>query len=193
MQRTAALLTIAAAAVGVGLFTLRPSGATAQRPVAAADRPYVLHLTMQTGAMIHRPGWPRFLANGHSSARIVLPANRLVEVVLTSADTGSAAPPAVYDRVQGLAGGKELVNGKPIAAVTASAVAHTFTIAGLGVNVVVPVAPAHGPAVVVARFRTGKAGVYSWQCMAPCGTGPSGWGGPMVTPGFMMGQVVVQG
>ena len=37
------------------------------------------------------------------------------------------------------------------------------------------------------------AGTYRWQCFVPCGLGyVDGNGGPMATPGYMMGQMEVQ-
>jgi hypothetical protein len=47
--------------------------------------------------------------------------------------------------------------------------------------------------VITFSFRTGKPGVYRWQCFAPCGLGTlDGNGGPMQTLGYMAGQLVVQ-
>jgi hypothetical protein len=95
-------------------------------------------------------------------------------------------------------------------------VQHTFAIPGLGVNV--PVASpttlaennalcgtspcvdntsdqAKAPhAVVQFSFVTPKAGgTFRWQCFVPCGLGyVDGNGGPMGTPGYMMGQMEVQ-
>ncbi len=71
-------------------------------------------------------------------------------------------------------------------------VAHTFTIIGLDLNAPVPVVP-RGKKFITETFQfvTGNPGIYGWQCYAPCGTGSSGWDGPMVTPGWMMGNVVV--
>ena len=96
-------------------------------------------------------------------------------------------------------------------------VQHTFAIPGLGINV--PVAsPTDGGreqrpvrhralrgerrrprrsaphTVVTFSFTTPKtAGTYRWQCFVPCGGGyVDGNGGPMATPGYMMGQMEVQ-
>jgi hypothetical protein len=95
-------------------------------------------------------------------------------------------------------------------------VQHTFAIPGLGINV--PVASpttldennalcgtspcvadtddqAKAPhAVVTFSFMTPKTpGTYRWQCFVPCGLGyVDGNGGPMATPGYMMGQMEVQ-
>ena len=95
-------------------------------------------------------------------------------------------------------------------------VQHTFAIPGLGLNV--PVASvttfnensnlcgtspcvaatsdqALAPHTVVRfSFMTPKAGgTFRWQCFVPCGLGyVDGNGGPMGTPGYMMGQMEVQ-
>jgi hypothetical protein len=92
-------------------------------------------------------------------------------------------------------------------------VQHTFAIPSLGINV--PVASpntvdennnlcATGPCVadqantphtvVKFTFKTPSTpGAYHWQCFVPCGGGyVDGNGGPMATPGYMMGQMEVQ-
>jgi hypothetical protein len=95
------------------------------------------------------------------------------------------------------------------------AVQHTFAIPGLGLNV--PIASvttlnenknlcgtspctaasdASSPHTVVTfSFMTPKAGgTFRWQCFIPCGLAyVDGNGGPMATPGYMMGQMEVQG
>ena len=93
-------------------------------------------------------------------------------------------------------------------------VQHTFAIPGLGLNVPVasvttlnennnlcgtsPCTPANqdqnSPHTVVKfSFTTPKdGGVFRWQCFVPCGLGyVDGNGGPMGTPGYMMGQMEV--
>jgi hypothetical protein len=95
-------------------------------------------------------------------------------------------------------------------------VQHTFAIPSLGINV--PVASpntvaennalcgtspcvgtddASGGAphtVVTFSFKTPSTpGTYRWQCFVPCGGGyVDGNGGPMATPGYMMGQMEVE-
>jgi hypothetical protein len=94
-------------------------------------------------------------------------------------------------------------------------VQHTFAIPGLGLNVPIasvttlkenqslcgtsPCTAANGDAntphtVVTFSFRTPKTGgIFRWQCFIPCGLGyVDGNGGPMGTPGYMMGQMEVQ-
>jgi len=94
-------------------------------------------------------------------------------------------------------------------------VQHSFAIPGLGVNVPIasvttlnennnlcgtsPCTAANGTSdaphtVVKFSFRTPDGtGTYQWQCLIPCGLGfVDGNGGPMGTPGYMMGQLEVQ-
>jgi hypothetical protein len=95
-------------------------------------------------------------------------------------------------------------------------VQHTFAIPGLGLNVPVasPTTVAENNAlcttspcvannssealaphsVVTFSFMTPKTGgTFRWQCFIPCGGGYlDGNGGPMATPGYMMGQMEVQ-
>ena len=95
-------------------------------------------------------------------------------------------------------------------------VQHTFAIPGLGINVPVaspttvkennalcgtsPCAAANSDealaphSVVTFSFMTPKTGgTYRWQCFVPCGGGfLDGNGGPMGTPGYMMGEMEVQ-
>src|SRR5450759_1949376 len=75
--------------------------------------------------------------------------------------------------------------------------AHTFAIPDLGVFVplegVNAAAPAGSMNVITFSFKTGKAGLYHWQCFVPCGSGTIyGNGGPMQTLGYMAGLLVVQ-
>lgn len=93
-------------------------------------------------------------------------------------------------------------------------VQHTFAIPGLGINV--PIAspttlkennalcgnsPCTDPSdasaphtVVKFSFKTpDHGGIFRWQCFVPCGLGyVDGNGGPMATPGYMMGQMEVK-
>jgi hypothetical protein len=95
-------------------------------------------------------------------------------------------------------------------------VQHTFAIPGLGLNVPIasitdyndnannlcgtspctgdPTDAAAPHTVVTFSFRTPKTGgIFRWQCFVPCGLGyVDGNGGPMGTPGYMMGQMEVQ-
>ncbi len=185
---------VMAAATAVLLIGSTATFATAEPAANPATSTVRLSLVIETGAMTHRPGWPKYLANGGSSAQIDLPSHALVNVTLRSYDTGTAPPAASYSTVQGTLDGDMRVDGQTVTALAAGQIAHTFTIPALGVNVPVPAVTGDTPYVTLTfTFRTGAAGTYTWQCYAPCGTGPTGWGGPMITPGFMTGSVVVGG
>ncbi len=94
-------------------------------------------------------------------------------------------------------------------------VQHTFAIPGLGINVPVasvttykensalcgtsPCTAANADAnsphtVITFSFKTpATGGTFHWQCFVPCGLGYlDGNGGPMGTPGYMVGQMEVQ-
>ncbi|MEM0271703.1 MAG: hypothetical protein QW514_04060 [Thermoprotei archaeon] len=135
-----------------------------------------------------------------SAANIELPAHTLI--VLTIIDYDSASPlPAQFAQVTGTVGNVVyLINntnagsGNPnLSAAVAvtnfnpnTDVAHTFTIPQLGVNI--PSAPG---SVEVAEFYINQTGTFTWHCMDPCGTGPTGWEGAMSTPGWMEGNITV--
>jgi hypothetical protein len=94
-------------------------------------------------------------------------------------------------------------------------VQHTFAIPNLGINVPIasvttfkensnlcgnspctedPTDKNSPHTVVTFSFKTpSQGGSYRWQCFVPCGLGyVDGNGGPMGTPGYMMGQMEVQ-
>jgi hypothetical protein len=75
--------------------------------------------------------------------------------------------------------------------------AHTFAIPDLGVFVpllgVPDAAPAGSANVITFAFKTGKAGIYRFQCFVPCGAGSIyGNGNAMQTVGYMGGFLIVQ-
>lgn len=137
------------------------------------------------GTITGKDGWPRY-----SPSSITVPAGRKVTLVITNYD--DAATPLTgglpYNHVMG---GRETVNGKPVRYVGNKTIAHTFTVAGLGLNVAVPKAPAGGAVTITFTFIAHKAGTYTWQCYTPCGAGKNGTGGPMMTNGFMQGRFSV--
>jgi len=66
-------------------------------------------------------------------------------------------------------------------------VAHTLTFADMGLSI--PIPPV---STVRFTFKTGAAGTHTWQCMANCGSGTSGWEGAMAETGYMQGKMTVQ-
>lgn len=110
---------------------------------------------------------------------------------------GPAPVPAGYQTVRGTTDGRVTViarvaghlAGAPATSVRAldpSRVAHTFTVADLGLNV--PMPPS---STVRFSFRVGAAGTHTWRCVAACGTGDAGMQGPMAAGGWMQGTMTV--
>jgi len=152
------------------------------------------------GGNAAHPDWPFFSEDGKNPmpATVTLPANATVTLTIKTYDDGGGTVPAAYAKVTGTVGNTETVNGTSESAFKASGqIAHTFTVTGLGLNIPLVAATDQGstvvPSVTVVTFKTpAKAGTYSWQCYQPCGTGSAGWGGPMATPGWMMGTLKIQ-
>jgi hypothetical protein len=127
-----------------------------------------------------------------------LPAHSDVVITITNFDDATALPAGSeqYANAEGLSGPMSIQAMDPAnpnalgTATTATrldpstGVSHTFTVAKLGISI--PVAPRSRTTVTL---HTGAAGSYQWQCMDPCGTGPTGWDGAMSTKGYMTGQV----
>jgi hypothetical protein len=154
------------------------------------------HVQLNLNIVINQAGmqkdWP-----GYRPSALVVPAHSLVTVTIRNYDLGDTALPAgsPFARVQGVVGGFAYADGRAYAALAPEKVAHTFTIQQLGLNVPVPgdTATSKPYAEVSFTFRTGAAGLYYFRCFDPCGTGTIGWQGPMVTKGYMLGTLTVQG
>ena len=109
-------------------------------------------------------------------------------------DLGDDSLPAnsPYLQVQGVTGAA--MDGKAFTSLDADHVAHTFTIPQLHLSVPIsgdPVGDANYVTVSFSFKTPAKAGSYTFQCYVPCGTGDSGWNGPMATMGFMRGTITV--
>lgn len=153
---------------------------------ATAQPPQTVSVELQTGKMDGRAGWPRLVP-----ADISVKAGRPVRLVIKSYDDGAAplvSALASYDKVQG---GTETVGGTAVTSVPNAQVSHTFTVPQLGLNAVVPAAPANGSVTVVFTFTPKTSGTYTWKCFAPCGSGPDGMGGAMATMGWMEGTLKI--
>jgi hypothetical protein len=90
-----------------------------------------------------------------------------------------------------VSGGTMTVDGVAGTDVSNANIAHTFTIAALGINVPLTKAPEGGVSTTVFTFTVDKAGSYTWSCMTPCGGGADGMTGSMATKGWMKGNVIV--
>ncbi len=163
---------------------LAQTTAVARRTSHKPGAPYIVKTQILTGAMDHRNG------PAYSPAFFRLPAHATIRMTVRSFDDGAAPTPG-YTAIRGTIGNAILVNGRTVHQVAASDIAHTFTVAALGLSVPIPAAPRGRAVTVTFTFHTGAAGTYTWQCYAQCGNGPSGWGFPMTTKGMMTGTVTV--
>jgi heme/copper-type cytochrome/quinol oxidase subunit 2 len=170
-------------------------GSQTTTPVAhAAAR--TQHVQVNLNIIINQPGmqqdWPAYAPN-----KLVVPANSLVTVTIRDYDLGDTPLPhgSPFTTVLGTVNGMAMVDGQPYASLAPEKVAHTFTIPQLHINVPLPGDAPKGARydTVTFTFHTGKAGSYTFQCLDPCGTGSNGFEGPMVTRGYMIGTLSVQG
>jgi len=159
---------------------------------------YHLHLTIATG-LGPTGDWPAFVPS-----KLTLPQNATVVVTIADLDNATALP-ASLAKVSGTVGNTVQVSrinpsnpNKIGSSITTSRldptteVGHTFTIPQLGINV-----PVAADAIETFTIHTGASdscganGECMWRCDDPCGSGSSGWGGPMAAAGFMSGAVTL--
>ena len=190
---------------GAGMYmTVAASHASAGNATSSSNS-YNITLVITTGNYLtsvnHNQPAYFVLENGQlkSSAYIYLPSNKLIHLTIIDHDTGPGNVPSQYSKVTGTTNGTEFImnnsavnmtsssEGQWVSTVPSSNLAHTFTIPQMNLNLLIP-----SKSITEATFHTGNSGVFTWQCQVDCGTGTSGWGGAMATPGWMMGQVIVQ-
>ena len=153
------------------------------------------HVYLNLNIVINQPGmqkdWP-----GYSNTNLVVPANSLVTVTIHNYDLGDTPLPngSPFGKVQGTIGDVAQAEGVTYTALPLDKIAHTFSVPQLGLNVPIPGDAPRGAAYssVTFTFHTGKAGTYTFRCFDPCGTGATGWMGPMLTKGYMVGTLTVQ-
>ncbi len=156
------------------------------------------------------------LNNGslQSTANIQLPADQKIQLTIVNYDDGPAYPLGEPSKTTGAGlaslynvtgtvgnvekiindtnvnstynGGINLTGGQTVSNLDNYGVSHTFTVGQLGLNI--PLPPS---STVVTTLYFTQQGTYQWQCEAPCGSGPTGWGGAMSTAGWMMGTLNV--
>jgi hypothetical protein len=163
-------------------------------PSAAAAPNTTTHLTFDILPV--KPGgpatdFPAYIATSPTT----LPANTVVTVTIRNFDLGddSLSADSPFLHVQGVTGSATM-DGNVFTSLDANHIAHTFTIPQLHVSVPIsgdPVGDANYVNVTFSFKTPAKAGVYAFQCFVPCGTGDSGWQGPMATKGFMQGTISV--
>ncbi|HTI15972.1 MAG TPA: hypothetical protein VL461_15625 [Dictyobacter sp.] len=143
-----------------------------------------------------------------------VPANSVITIVINNYDSATPIINDYFRQVYGTIGGDELVNNKPVRAVNAEDISHTFTLQStpdsphpLFVSVPLVGVPDDAPTpvniagqsypqpnTISFQFRTGPPGTYVWHCYDPCGNDrepPYGFSGPMSTTGYMAGTLTV--
>ena len=184
-------LSVALFTVGIFLIGFTGCGNQQAAHVASAAVP-AKHVQVKLDIVLNQPGmnkdWPAYSPNN-----LVVPANSLVTITLHDYDLGDTAMPkgTPYAVVQGTIDSQAYLNGKPYASLPEEKIAHTFTVPQLHLNVPLP-GDGKETDTISFTFQTGKAGTYSFQCLDPCGTGQSGFEGPMASKGYMMGTLTVQ-
>ena len=187
-------------------------------PYASGGQVNVVLQTDPQNTVTNKPDWVSYFIQDPRTKQWVhttyfaVPAATKVNITIEGYDGCTPLRNPVWGKVTGTIGGVEYVNGQPVSELNSWSgcnVQHTFTMAGLGINV--PIASpttlkennnlcgtspcTSGPRQVVTfSFMTpAKGGTFRWQCIVPCGGGYlDGNGGPMATPGYMSGQMEVQ-
>ncbi len=183
MTKAAALALVIAPVLGAGVV----SSATA----SAATPSHVTEVMkiLTTGKLAGSGEQPKITNSAWTVHK-----GQTVTVKIISYDDGAAPLMGKYMKytsVMGTLNGKEVAGGKTVSKVSDINISHTFTIAGLGFNMPIPVAPTGKSIVVTASFIAKKTGTFTWNCFAPCGTGTVGMNGAMKTTGWMTGKVKV--
>ena len=211
------LIAAAGIAIGYGFGTsvqISGQGTTVTKTVSSSNssEPYILTLVITTGNFYNSTfgDQPAYYVLGpkglQSSAQIVVPANRQIELVIVNYDDGSAnLSSSQYENVNGTvndqmtvvnntmvnstmaSSGIQVRGAETVGSLPASVISHTFTVPSLGINV-----PVGTSSTEVVYFTIESPGTYDWFCMTACGGGADGLSGAMSTPGWMTGSLVAQ-
>ncbi len=181
-----------AAALVLAVAPVVAAGVVSGSAVSAATPSHVTEVMkiLTTGKLAGSGEQPRITNSSWTVHK-----GQTVTVKIISFDDGSAplmGQYMKYDKVMGTVNGKEVAGGKTINNVSDINISHTFTVAKLGFNMPIPVAPTGKSIVVTASFKATKTGTFTWNCYAPCGTGTTGMAGAMKTMGWMTGQIKVR-
>ena len=187
-----AFVSVALLTLGVLLVVLTGCGSQQAAKTASAAQPE-RHVQAKLNIIVNQPGyqqdWPAYSPNN-----LAVPANSLVTITLHDYDLGLDSPlpkGTPFATVQGTVGGVAYRNGQAYSSLAPAKIAHTFTIPQLHINVPLP-GDGKESDTISFTFHTGKAGTYLFQCFDPCGTGSSGFEGPMAAKGYMVGTLTVQ-
>ena len=195
----------------IGLYLTSQPGAAAAAPSPAGAHLYLGTVPASEGTDPH-PSWVSYYAvdatsgNWRHDTTFIVPANTVVTVTVYNYDGQSGLRNPFISQSEGTISGGFTLNGKPTRAIDPDAASHIFAIPQLGVFVPIlgvaddaknqcanaPCGLATAHSTTTFSFRTGKPGLYRWQCFVPCAAGYiAGWGGPMQTVGYMDGFVKV--
>jgi hypothetical protein len=191
LKMFAVALVVGGVAVSASACGGSKAGAAAPAPVAKAK---TVNISMigkidadkgPVGTFTSKEHWPAMAPSDLTFGK-----GDTVVLTIKEYDDAPTALPAgsPYGKV---AGGTMTVNGVAGTDVSNANIAHTFTIAALGINVPLTKAPEGGVSTTVFTFTVRKSGTYAWSCMTPCGGGADGMTGSMATKGWMKGNVIV--
>jgi hypothetical protein len=195
--------------IGLYLTNQPQSIAAAKTPVGAS-----LYLATVPAAELSdpHPTWVSYYSVSPTSTdwkhatTYVVPANSLVHVTIFQYDSQTGLRNPFISQATGTVGGTFVSNGKVVRSIGPDTASHVFAIPQLGVSVPLEgvSATAKNPCAnapcslsmahytVSFTFRTGKPGLYRWQCFVPCAAGfIQGFGGPMQEVGYMGGFLKV--
>ena len=183
---------------------------TATTTNTSGTSPYVVDLVITTNNLFNASAGdqPAYYVLGpsglESAASISVPAHRLIKLVIFCYDDGNASLVVPTDNVvSGTTNGTVFVasndnvnssqgpsgivptGGQTLSTVPATAVAHTFTVPSLNLNIPVPLS-----STVVAYFTLSTPGTFIWFCETECGCGATGSQCAMSAPGWMTGNLV---
>jgi hypothetical protein len=195
----------------IGLYLTSQPGSASAAASTGGVHLYLGTVPASEGTDPH-PSWVSYYAvdatsrNWRHDTTFEVPANTVVTVTVYNYDGQSGLRNPFISQSEGTLSGGFTLNGKPTRAIDPDTASHIFAIPELGVSVPIYGVPddaknqcANAPcglstahSTTTFSFKTGKPGLYRWQCFVPCAAGYiQGWGGPMQTVGYMDGFVKV--
>ena len=195
---------------GAGMYVVGNAGHNSAAPSASTSSYnltlVITHKNYYNSSITSQPRY--YVLEGNqlvSSANIYVPSYATIHLTIIDYDNGNATAPPQYLNVMGTQNNMEFIVNQTNAHVTnqsstvgsythqvsAASIAHTFTLFNKNNQEILNV-PSPYESTVYTTFTTQGAGYFTWQCEADCGSGASGWGGAMVTPGWMTGSFIVQ-